>query len=100
MDNLDVLTNIGGQTSDLSEKVGLELGAYKSCKVNETILKGQAKKKNPQEINEAVVDSAFVRPDELMGETIILTGQGQELLSSVRSESVKSHYSHLPLSQT
>lgn len=45
MDNLDVLTNIGGQTSDLSEKVGLELGAYKSCKVNETILKGQAKKK-------------------------------------------------------
>lgn len=45
-------------------------------------------KRNPQERNTAAMDSALDRPDELVGETIFLIRSGQELLSSLRGESV------------
>lgn len=66
------LRNVGGQISDLSEKVRLELGACIWWKVNETVFTNRPKR-NPQERNGATVDSTFVRPDELVGEIIILT---------------------------
>lgn len=53
-----LLQNIGGQVSDLTEKMRLELGACKSWKISETILTGDAKK-NSQETNRVAVDSAF-----------------------------------------